>query len=117
MITWALELSQSGSNANCPLTGDNVVLIFGPSDALSIFFFYKNYMRSCECLGLLGGTVVKNPPALAGLECKRLESGPWVQKIPEEGMATHFSIPAQTISWTEEPGGLQSMESQRVRHN
>ena len=42
-------------------------------------------MRSCECLGLLGGTVVKNPPALAGLEYKRLESGPWVQKIPGGG--------------------------------
>ena len=29
-------------------------------------------------------------------------------------MATHFSILAQSISWTEEPGGLQSMGSQRV---
>ena len=31
-------------------------------------------------------------------------------------MATHSSIFAWRISWTEEPGGLQSMESQRVRH-
>ena len=31
-------------------------------------------------------------------------------------MATHFSIPAQGISWTEEPGGLQSMVSQRIEH-
>ena len=31
-------------------------------------------------------------------------------------MATHFSICAWKISWTEEPGGLQSMGSQRVRH-
>ena len=35
----------------------------------------------------------------------------------EEGMATHSSILAWRISWTEEPGGLQSMGSQRVRHN
>ena len=35
----------------------------------------------------------------------------------EEGMATHFSIRAWRISWTEEPGRLQSMESQRVRHD
>ena len=35
----------------------------------------------------------------------------------EKGMATHSSIPAWRISWTEEPGGLQSMGSQRVRHN
>ena len=32
-------------------------------------------------------------------------------------MATHSSIPAWRIPWTEEPGGLQSMGSQRVRHN
>ena len=32
-------------------------------------------------------------------------------------MATHSSIPAWKIPWTEEPGGLQSMESQRIRHD
>ena len=35
----------------------------------------------------------------------------------EEGMATRSSILAWSIPWTEEPGGLQSMGSQRVRHN
>ena len=35
----------------------------------------------------------------------------------EEGMASHFSILAWRIPWTEEPGELQSMESQRVGHN
>ena len=35
----------------------------------------------------------------------------------EEGMATHSSILALEISWTEDPGGLQSMGLQRVRHN
>ena len=35
----------------------------------------------------------------------------------EEGMATHSSILAWRIPWTEEPDRLQSMESQRVRHN
>ena len=34
----------------------------------------------------------------------------------EEGMATHSSILAWRTPWTEEPGGLQSMGSQRVRH-
>ena len=34
-----------------------------------------------------------------------------------KGMATRTSILAQEISWTEGPGGLQSMGSQRVRHN
>ena len=35
----------------------------------------------------------------------------------EKEMATHSSILAWRIPWTEEPGGLQSMGSQRVRHN
>ena len=35
----------------------------------------------------------------------------------EKEMATHSSILAWKISWTEEPGGLQSMRSQRVRHD
>ena len=35
----------------------------------------------------------------------------------EEGIATHSSILAWKIAWTEEPGGLQYMGSQRVRHD
>ena len=46
----------------------------------------------------------------------------WVQSPSqedplEEGMTTHSSILAWGISWTEEPGGLQSMGSQRIGHN
>ena len=35
----------------------------------------------------------------------------------EKGMVTHFGILAWSIPWTEEPGGRQSMGSQRVDHN
>ena len=35
----------------------------------------------------------------------------------EEGMATYSSIPAWRIPWTEEPGGLQFIGSQKVRYN
>ena len=35
----------------------------------------------------------------------------------EKGMVTHSSILAWSIPWTEEPGGLQSMESHRVGHD
>ena len=35
----------------------------------------------------------------------------------EEEMTTHFSILPRRIAWTEEPDGLQSIGSQRVRHN
>ena len=46
----------------------------------------------------------------------------WVQSLCREDplekeMATHSSFPAWKILWTEEPGGLQSMGSQRVRHD
>ena len=34
----------------------------------------------------------------------------------EKGMATHSSVPAWRIPWTEEPGGLQPMELQRAEH-
>ena len=39
------------------------------------------------------------------------------RRFLEEGMATHFSILVWRIPWTEEPGGLQSIGSQRVGHN
>ena len=41
----------------------------------------------------------------------------WEDPLEEKGMATHSSILAWRIPWTEEPGGLQSVESQRVRHD
>ena len=50
--------------------------------------------------------------------CKRCRFDPWVGKISlEEEMATHSSILAWKISWTEELGGLQSMGSQRGGHD
>ena len=58
-----------------------------------------------------GGSVVNNPPAIQEMQVRSL-----VQEDPlEKEMATHSSILAWTTPWTEEPGGLQSMGSQRVR--
>ena len=57
--------------------------------------------------------MVKNLPAMQGT-CVRYLG----QEDPlEKGMATHSSILAWRIPWTEEHGGLQSMGSQRVRHD
>ena len=39
------------------------------------------------------------------------------EDLPEEGMKTHSSILAWKIPWTEEPGGLWSIGSQRVGHD
>ena len=46
----------------------------------------------------------------------QFESLSWEDTL-EDSMATHSSIHAWRILWTEEPGGLQSTGSQRVKHN
>ena len=59
---------------------------------------------------------VKNPPAM------QVTQEMWVQSQDEEdpleeGMASHSSILAGEIPWTEEPGGRWSMGSQTVGHD
>ena len=56
-----------------------------------------------------GGSEVKNPPANAG------DMGliPGLGRSLEKEMATHSSILAWEISWTEEPSGLHSVRSQK----
>ena len=56
-----------------------------------------------------GGSVVRNLPANAGDE----GSIPGLEDHLEKEMTIHFSILAWKIPWTEEPGRLQSMGSQR----
>ena len=49
---------------------------------------------------------------------QKTQFNPWVGKIPlEEEMVTHSNILAWEIPWTEEPGGLQSVGSQRFGHD
>ena len=57
--------------------------------------------------------MVKNPPANAGNIRDAGLIPVWEDPLEEE-MATHSSILAWKISWTEEPGGLQSRGSQKV---
>ena len=57
--------------------------------------------------------MVKNPPAR---QETRVAFPGQVDPLEKE-MATHSSILAWRIPWTEEPGGLQSMGSQRVGHD
>ena len=59
--------------------------------------------------------MVKNPLAMQDTQGTQVRS--LGQEDPlEKETATHFSIPAWKIPWTEGPGRLQSMGSQRVRH-
>ena len=57
---------------------------------------------------------VKNPL----MQCRRCGFDLWVGKIPlEEGMVTNSITLAWRILWTQQPGGLQSIRSQRVRQD
>ena len=56
---------------------------------------------------------VKNLPAVQETQVRSLD---WEDPLEKE-MATHSSILAWKISWTQEPGGLQSMGLQRVGHD
>ena len=60
--------------------------------------------------------MVRNPSASAG-DVRDVGSIPESGRSPGGGNATHSSILAWSVPWIEEPGGLQSMGSQRVRHD
>ena len=72
----------------------------------------KRFIKHQECRPLL-------PRWLGGkdstCQCRRRRFDPWVGKTPLEERATHTSILAWRIPWTEEPGRLQSMASQKSR--
>ena len=63
--------------------------------------------------GFPGGSDSKESASNVG----DVDSTPVLGNPLEEGMATHSSIVAGRISWTEQPGGLQSMGSQRIGHD
>ena len=60
-------------------------------------------------MGFPSGSVVKNLPAKQEMQIRSLQ---WEDPLEKE-MATHSSILAWEIPWTEEPGGLQSMGSSK----
>ena len=63
--------------------------------------------------GVPAGSAVKNPPIMQETQVGFLGQGDPLEK----GMATHSSILAWRIPWTEKPGRLRSMGSQRVTHD
>ena len=66
----------------------------------------------CLFWASLVAQMVKNLPAMQDTWICSLG---WENPL-EEGMATHSSMPAWRIPWTEEPGGLQSLGLQGVGH-
>ena len=94
------------------------VHLFGPQSVVQLFkqnpkVFSQKHQELLS--GFPGGASGKEPLS----QCRRQKRfEPLVRNIPpEKGMATHSSILAWEIPWTEEPGGLQSIGLQRVRHD
>ena len=76
-------------------------------------FHHQSKILIFTNLGLPGSQMVNNLPAIQGTWVRSLCQGDPLEK----GIDTHSSILAWRIPWTEEPGGLPSMGSQRVRHD
>ena len=80
------------------------------------FFATSTTLGCCTYKGALNNTALvtqmeKNLPAMQETQVRSLG-----REVPlDKGMATHTSILDWRIPWTEEPGGLQSVRSQRVR--
>ena len=78
---------------------------------------FSEFTLVSEQVGFPGGSMVKNLPAMQEESQEmQVQSLSWEDSL-EEGMATHSSILAGRIPWTEEPGWLQSIGLQRVRHD
>ena len=87
-------------------------------DPISIPVWGRSPREGMGCLlqyswASLVSKMVKNLPAIQNTWVQSLD---WEDPL-EKGMATHSSILAWRILWTEEPGKLQSMGSQRLGHN
>ena len=91
------------------------------TDMFSLLPFIEKGTRVKYVFTYIGGASGKE----SACQCrrhKRRRFDPWVRSLGgeeplEEGVATHSSILAWRIPWTEEPGGLQFIKSQRVGHN
>ena len=100
-----------------------LVLCVAPRHVNAIVFFtsfYDKLKLQEEINDVRGfpGDPSDKEPAYQCRKHKRCRFDPWVgeDRLQDE-MAAHFSIFAWRIPWTEEPSGLQSMGSQRVRHD
>ena len=94
-------------SCNCEISSSRQILV-RLSDVL--------HKISVQARGLPGGSAVKNPPAM------QEPQETWVRSLGREDplekeMATHSSNLAWRIPWTEKPGRLQSIGSQRIAHD
>ena len=110
----SLFLAKCSFDSSLNMTFTLVVVVFGNQDL--IFWSFDDFCWVKEgtySWASLVARLVKNLPTV---QETRVQSQDWEDPL-EKKMATHSSILAWKISWTEEPGGLQSMVLQRVGQN
>ena len=93
--------------------------VMEPMKALFVEDSTSTFINVSHILGTRASQValvVKNLPAMQETKEMHVSSLGW-EDFLEEKMATHSSILAWRIPWTEEPGGLQSRGSKRVEHD
>ena len=105
----------SVTNSFISFGGSSRTLVFlrTPDGDVSSSVISSHSVRGKASKGLPGGTVIKNLLAMQETPVQSLGG----EYTLEKGMATHSSSLAWRIPGTEEPGGLQSVGSQRVGHN
>ena len=102
------------SSINHGLSSQQEMHIYKYPCLIRLFRTAHIYLASLGCrLGFPGGSDGKESPCNAG----DAGSIPGLGRSPGEGMTVHSSVLAWRIPWTEKPGWLQSMGSQRVRHD
>ena len=115
----AFSVSAAGNGGRKRLQGASGFLspeVAHPGSAHESLARINHDCLTCR-MGFPGGASGKEP-ACQCKTCKRLQVQSLGQEDAlEEGMGTHSSILAWGIPWMEEPGGLQSLGSHRVRHN
>ena len=117
-LAWSNEIHMyvlvSSSVLYCVLFVPLFISHFFPSVSLSLLSlsYFSHSLFFTFFLSVVS-QMVENPPAVQETQVQSLD---WEDPLEKE-MATHSSILAWKISWTEEPDGLQSMRSQRVGHD
>ena len=107
MLQFGFPGSSAGKESSCNARDSSSISESGRSPGEGI-----GYPLQCSWSSLVA-QMVNNLPAVREIWVWSLG---WEDPL-EEGMATHSSILPGQSPWTEEPGGLQSMGLQRVRHN
>jgi len=123
LLDWSKIIWEISYNSSCIFNFSGTCFSYTIIHTQKYIYIFTNwtiwqvyiYIYMCVCV-CTGGSAVNNFPTMQETQETWVKSMGWEDPV-EEGMATHSSILAWKIPWAEQPGRLQSIGSQRVRHN